>query len=292
MNDIRLPASVRVGHWSDPVARTGCTVILCESGAVASVDVRGGAPGTRDTDLLDPAKTVQEIHAVLLTGGSAFGLDAAGGVLRWLAERGVGFRIRDVVVPICPTAVIFDLAIGQPKAPDQASGQAACEAATREPAEGPVGAGTGATVAKMLGGMAPGGVGIATVDAGAASVTAVVVVNAVGGIWDDEAHEWVAPLVAGPGTASPGANTTIGAVITDALLTKAQCQRLASVAHDGIARAVRPAHTDLDGDTLFALSVGGAARAPVDVAGIAQVQVAAATAVARAVVRGARAAAP
>lgn len=290
MAPVTLPEGVRVGHWSDPVARTGCTVILPDGGAVASVDVRGGAPGTRDTDLLDPAKTVQEIHAVLLTGGSAFGLDAAGGVLRWLARRGVGFRIRDVVVPICPAAVVFDLAIGQPTAPDRASGEAACEAATREPEEGRVGAGTGATVAKMRGGMSPGGVGIATVDAGAASVTAVLVVNAVGGIWDDEAHEWVAPLVPGPGTTAPGANTTIGAVVTNARLTKAQCRRLASIAHDGIARAVRPAHTDLDGDTLFALSVGGDGRVALDAAGMAQVQVAAATAVSRAIVRGVRAA--
>ena len=290
MAAVTLPDGVKVGHWTDPVARTGCTVVLCEAGAVASVDVRGGAPGTRDTYLLDPARTVQEIHAVLLTGGSAFGLDAAGGVLRWLARRGVGFRIRDVVVPICPTAVVFDLAVGQPTAPDQASGEAACEAATRQPDEGAVGAGTGSTVAKVLGGSVAGGVGIATVGTDLARVTAIVVVNAVGGIWDDERHEWVAEPRPGPTPPAPGSNTTIGAVVTNALLTKAQAQRLASVAHDGLARAVRPAHTDLDGDTLFALSVGGDRRVALDLAGMARLQVAAATAVSRAILRGVRAA--
>jgi len=276
---------VRVGHWTDEVGRTGCTVLLFDGPTVASVDVRGGAPGSTETALLDPWRTASGVHAVVLTGGSAFGLASTDGVRRWLDERGIGFQILTVRVPLVAGAVVFDLLAGDPKArPGADAGYAACEAATREPAEGLVGVGTGCTVAKLTGDRTRrGGVGIATARAGDATVTAVVAVNAVGGIWDDERHTWVAEIPPGPGMPPPsGANTTIGCVITDALLDKPQAHRVAGVAHDGLARAVRPAHTDLDGDAIFCVSVGGDARVQVPTV---QVQLAAADAVARAIVR-------
>jgi L-aminopeptidase/D-esterase-like protein len=286
-----LPAGVRIGHFTDPRGLTGCTVVLFDAPTVASVDVRGGAPGTTETDLLDPVRTAPGVHAVLLTGGSAFGLAAADGVMRYLDERGVGFPIGPVRVPLVAGAVVFDLLVGDPKAhPDAAAGYAACEAAGRAPAEGSVGAGTGATVAKLRGreGARRGGLGLASVRAGTATVTAIAVVNAVGGIWDDERNEWVAELPAGEGAALMGANTTLACVVTDARLTKSQCYRVAAVAHDGLARAIRPAHTDLDGDTIFCVSVGGDERAALEPA---LVQIAAADAVSRAIVRGVRLAA-
>jgi L-aminopeptidase/D-esterase-like protein len=247
-------------------------------------------------------------HAILLTGGSAFGLAAADGVMRYLDEHGVGFAIGTARVPIVAGAVIFDLLTGDPRArPDAATGYAACQAATGHPAVGAVGAGTGATVAKAGGGQPrPGGVGIASAPAGAATVAAVMVANSVGGIWDDERHEWVAPLAPqeggpapGEGAPSPGegapgpvagANTTIGVVVTDAELTKEQANRVAAVAHDGIARAVRPAHTRYDGDTIFCLATGAVApsgTAPVP-ALADLVEVAAAEAVARAIAQAVR----
>ncbi len=280
-----LVAGLRGGHWTDAAGRTGCTVLLFDGPTVASVDVRGGAPGSTETALLDPWRTASGVHAVVLTGGSAFGLASADGVRRWLDERGIGFQIGTVRVPLVTGAVIFDLLAGDPRArPEADAGYAACEAATRDPAEGLVGAGTGATVAKLTGDRTRrGGVGIATVRAGGATVTAVVVVNAVGGIWDDEAGTWVAEVTPGPAAPTPpGANTTIGCVVTDALLDKPQAFRVAGVAHDGLARAVRPAHTDLDGDTIFCVSVGGDARVEVPTV---LVQIAAAGAVARAIVR-------
>lgn len=283
-----LVPGLRVGHWTDARGRTGCTVLLFDAPTIASVDVRGGAPGATETALLDPWRTASGLDAVLLTGGSAFGLAAAGGVRRWLEERGRGFAVGPVRVPLVAGAVIFDLLTGDSGArPDAAAGHAACEAATREPAEGQVGAGTGATVAKLTGVRdLRGGVGIATVRAGDATVTAVMVVNAIGGIWDDERHEWAVAVPPGDGPAPPpGANTTIGCVVTDARLDKPQAYRVATVAHDGLARAVRPAHTDLDGDTIFAVSAGGDARMTVPTV---QVQTAAAQAVARAIVRAVR----
>jgi L-aminopeptidase/D-esterase-like protein len=288
MAAVGLTRGVRVGHFTDPVGRTGCTVILFDGPTIASVDVRGGAPGSVETELLDPVRTAPGVDAVLLTGGSAFGLAAADGVRRYLDERGVGFRIGPVHVPLVAGAVIFDLLAGDSRArPDREAGYAACLAADREPQEGAVGAGTGATCAKLLGRLEgrPGGVGIASARAGGATVSAIMAVNAVGGIWDDEEHEWVAELREGVGAPLFAANTTIGAVVTDARLSKAQCFRVAAVAHDGLARAVRPAHTDLDGDAIFCVSVGGDDR--VEVAPTL-VQLAAAEAVARAVVRGVR----
>ena len=300
-SDVAMPAGVSVGHWTDRQGRTGCTVVLVPDGAVAGVDVRGAAPGTLGTDALRPGMLVQRAHAIVLTGGSAFGLDAAGGVMRYLDERGLGFDVGGVRVPIVAAAVIFDLLTGDPRArPGGQAGYAACQAATSRPAVGAAGAGTGATVAKAGGSPPrPGGVGIASARAGGAAVTAVMVANSLGGIWDDERHEWVAPLLPGEPAAGPvldnpvldnpvpGANTTIGVVVTDAALTKEEANRVATVAHDGIARAVRPAHTMYDGDTIFCLATGAV---PVPPGGADRVEVAAAQVVAMAIVAGVRAA--
>jgi L-aminopeptidase/D-esterase-like protein len=289
-----LPDGVSVGHWTDRVGRTGCTVVLAPGGAVAGVDVRGAAPGTLGTDALRPGMLVERAHAILLTGGSAFGLDAAGGIMRFLEEHGSGYQIGPVRVPIVAGAVIFDLLTGDPRArPGAGAGYAACRAATSHPGTGLVGAGTGASVAKAGGGRPrPGGLGIASATVGGATVAAIMVANSVGGIWDDERHEWVTPLSprdgargdgargdgargdGAPGDGAPGdgapvdsapapgANTTIGVVVTDAELTREQASRVATVAHDGIARAVRPAHTRFDGDTMFCLATGTAAGRP------------------------------
>lgn len=284
-----LPQGIEVGHWTDTVGRTGCTVVLAREGAVGGVDVRGAAPSTLGTDALRPGTLVDQVHAVLLTGGSAFGLEAAGGVMRYLEEHGVGYELVSVRVPIVAGAVIFDLPIGDPHArPDGDAGYAACVAATREPSVGAVGAGTGASVAKGGDGsqLRPGGLGIAATKVGPAAVAAVMVVNSVGGVWDDARHEWVAALTAWDRASQlvAGANTTIGAVVTDATLTKEQANRLATVAQDGIARAIRPAHTMYDGDTIFALATA-AVSAPYDA-----LEAAAAELVARAIADGVRAA--
>ena len=287
---VRFPEGVSVGHWSDQVGQTGCTVILAPAGAVGGVDVRGGAPGTLGTDALRPGTVIDRVHAVLLTGGSTFGLAAAAGILRYLEQRGVGLPFGSVGIPIVVGAVIFDLLTGDPAArPGGNAGYAACEAAGARAGQGAVGAGTGATVAKAgTSEPLPGGVGIASAAAGGAVVTAVMVANSVGGIWDDERHEWVAPLTGWDRASSliPGASTTIGAVLTDARLTKEQVNRVAAVAHDGIGRAVRPAHTLYDGDTMFCLATGGAA-APADA-----VEAVAADVVAHAIAAGVRAAQP
>jgi L-aminopeptidase/D-esterase-like protein len=286
----RLPGGISVGHWTDRAGQTGCTVILAPAGAVGGVDVRGGAPATLGTEALRPGMLIERAHAVLLTGGSAFGLAAAAGVMRYLDERGVGFSFGSAGVPIVAGAVIFDLLTGDPRArPGSEAGYAACEAADARPGQGSVGAGTGATVAKAgTSAPRPGGLGVASASAGGAVVTAVMVANGVGGIWDDERHEWIAPLTGWDRASAliPGANTTIGAVLTDAELTKEQANRVATVAHDGIGRAVRPAHTLYDGDTLFCLATGTVA-APADA-----VEAAAADVVARAIADGVRMAQP
>ena len=277
-----LPAGFSVGHWTDPVAMTGCTVILCEGGAAGGVHMGGGAPATIQTDIIGPASATGILHGVLLTGGSAFGLAAYAGVMRFLEEKGVGVAVREWRVPHVAGAVIFDLMIGDGKVrPDANAGYAACRMATDEPAEGLVGAGTGATTAKLSGGYTPGGLGIVSVPAGGATVTAVIVVNALGDIWDGDRNEWAArsePLAVAP----QSGNTTIGAVLTDAKLDRGATRRLAMTAHDGLARAIRPAHTDRDGDTIFAMAAG-----PVEV-DIFVVQRAAAEAVERAIVRAVR----
>jgi L-aminopeptidase/D-esterase-like protein len=296
---------ITVGHAGDQRGLTGCTVILCPSGTVGGVDVRGAAPGTRETDLLRPECTVEHVDAVLLSGGSAFGLDAAAGVMGYLEERGRGFAVRTGVVPIVPAAVIFDLGVGDPRArPDAAMGRAACEAAaTTAPREGSVGAGIGATIGKLRGAehAVRGGVGTASAWVGEVVVGALVVVNAVGEVVDERGQAWyrsqagddAAPdrLVA-PGQhllgnwLELGASTTIGVVATSLPLDKAGATRLAQAAHDGVARAVRPAHTAFDGDTFFALSAGagGAPVWPVPVA----ISVAAADVVALAIRRAIR----
>jgi L-aminopeptidase/D-esterase-like protein len=246
---------IRVGHWTDPIGMTGCTVVLPPPRTVGSGEVRGGAPGTRETDLLRPGMLVREVHAVLLTGGSAFGLAAADGVAGWLEERGIGFHTPVARVPIVPAAVLFDLGVGDPGArPGAAAGRAACEAAAEEIPEGRVGAGTGATVGADH---APGGVGTAAVAEAGATVGALAAVNAFGAVVD-ERGEALAGRVPEPDAAPPwpGMNTTIAVVATDARLSKEQAHLVAAAAHDGLARAVRPAHTMWDGDTVFTLATG------------------------------------
>ncbi len=264
-------AGLAVGHATDARRPTGCTVVLCPQGVTCGVDVRGGAPGTRETDLLKSDATVQQVHAVLLTGGSAFGLDAAGGVMRWLDARGHGLPVGPARVPIVPAAVLFDLWVGDPRVrPDAATGYAACEASsTVAPAQGRVGAGAGARVAKLHGieRALPGGIGSASLRVGGYTVAALVAVNAVGDVIDADGrvlagHGFTASLVDGGGPARwmqalAGTSTTIGVVATDAALTKAQANRLAALAHHGLSRAVDPV-TVHDGDTLFALATGSA----------------------------------
>jgi L-aminopeptidase/D-esterase-like protein len=270
---------VLVGHAADPVGLTGCTAILFDApaGAVVGVDVRGSSPGTRETDLLDPIGRVEETHAILLTGGSAFGLGATDGVVRFLEEKGVGYEVRVARIPIVPAAVIFDLAIGDPTArPDASMGyEAAAAARSGDFAQGSVGAGTGATVGKVLGpGRAmKGGLGSASVELpGGLVVAALVVVNAFGDVRNPSTGE----ILAGPrrmdGTLADSVehlmeaarhmrwgegNTTLGIVATNARLSKPAATKVAQMAHDGLARTISPVHTSIDGDTVFAVSVGG-----------------------------------
>ena len=271
-------AGLMVGHFTHPGRATGCSVVLCPQGVVAGVDVRGGAPGTRETDLLAPENLIDRVHAVLLSGGSAFGLDAAGGVMRWLEERGHGYAVGAARVPIVPAAVLFDLWHGDVRMrPDAAAGYAACTAAsTGKPAQGSVGAGAGAAVGKLFGieRAMKGGIGSASVRVGGITVAALVAVNAIGDVIDpvdgavlagartsaDSRHllHTAAALLRGevPARLQAGTATTLGVVATDARLDKAQCRKLAGMAHDGLARCINPAHTPHDGDTLFALATG------------------------------------
>ena len=270
---------IEVGHHTLAARPTGCTVILARGGAIGGVDVRGGAPGTRDTDLLDPVNTVQEIHGVVLSGGSLFGLDAVSGAVRWLEENGTGLDAWGVTIPIVTGAILFDLGLGDASIrPGADCGYAAAAVATAGPVEsGSVGAGTGATVGKLAGldRAMKGGIGTAAVELpGGIVVGAIVAVNAVGDVIDPATGEIVAGvrsedgsgladarlLVRGrPGlVGDSGENTTIGVVATNASLTKAEANKLAQMAHDGLARAVYPAHTPWDGDTLFALATGEA----------------------------------
>jgi L-aminopeptidase/D-esterase-like protein len=253
---------IRVGHWTDLEAGTGCSVVLCENAASVGVDVRGAAPATRETDLLRSGTLVGRAHAVLLTGGSAFGLDAATGVMRFLEERGIGVPTFAAKVPVVSAAALYDLGLGRADVrPDAAAGYAACLAATDgEVAEGCVGAGTGATVAKRLGpgGAIKGGIGSAVrVVEGGILVGALVAVNAVGGIYDPCTGEPIAEPRQTTETARAlfGTNTTIGVIATNARLDSPAANRLAMLGHDGLALAIRPAHTLHDGDTLFAISL-------------------------------------
>ncbi|MES2228790.1 MAG: P1 family peptidase [Pseudomonadota bacterium] len=284
-------AGLRVGHFTDTRRPTGCTVILAPEGAVAGVDVRGAAPGTRETELLSPLNAVEKVHAVLLAGGSAFGLDAAGGVMRWLDERGIGVPVgpaqgqartgKPIRVPIVPAAILFDLWLGDPRVrPDAASGHAACEAASAAAVEqGSVGAGAGCSVGKLFGieRAMRGGLGSASIRVDGITVAALVAVNAIGDVIDPATGAvaagartpdgrallgTMAALRRGelPAALQAGAATTLGVVATDAVLTKAQAGKMAQMAHDGFARAINPVHTMSDGDTIFALATGASGR--------------------------------
>lgn len=271
---------LKVGHFTDDRRPTGCTVVLCEKGAVAGVDIRGGAPGTRETDLLNPLNTVQQIHAVVLSGGSAFGLDTASGVMRYLDEQGIGFPMgQSIHVPIVPAAILYDLEIGDARIrPTADSGYAACKnASSGKIAEGNVGAGAGATIGKMFGPKfaMKSGLGAASIRAGNTGVivAALATVNAVGDVYDPKTGAILAGARADDGKSmrnsmkhirggysvfkiSPEKNTTLGVVATNAALTKAEAAKVAQMAQDGLARAINPVHTPYDGDTVFALSTG------------------------------------
>lgn len=317
-NAITDVAGIRVGHAQDLEALTGCTVILCESGATGGVEQRGGAPGTRETDLLRPLHLVDQVHAVVLAGGSAFGLDAASGVMRYLEERHVGFDMHVTHVPIVPAAILFDLSVGDATIrPDAAMGYTAClNASEKRPAEGNVGAGTGATVGKILGmhRAMKAGIGTASIEIGAGVIVgAMIAVNTFGDVIDPT----TAKILAGARSAdsdhlhlgAPGyfadtlhvmralvgrttmdtdarEHTTIGIVATNARLSKQEVNKVAQMAQDGVARTIRPAQTMLDGDTLFALATGKL-RADASTVGAF-----AAEATARAVIRAVRTAQP
>lgn len=287
-NTITDVRGIEVGHAQNDEALTGCTVVLCRKGAVAGVDVRGGAPGTRETDLLNPVNLVEKVHAITLAGGSAYGLDAASGVMKYLEENKIGFNTGAAKVPIVPSAILYDLGIGQADVrPDSTMGyQAAASASSAPPNEGNVGAGTGASVGKMFGAnlSMKSGEGTASMDIGGGVVVgALVAVNAWGDVVDPDSNEIIAGLRSGKvGPVRVGgkeyfadtltmmkkpagrslmklatrANTVIGVIATNAKLTKAQATKVAQMAHDGLARTIRPAHTVLDGDTIFTLSTG------------------------------------
>ncbi len=298
---------IRVGHAQNMAARTGVTVVLCgRDGAIGGVDVRGAAPGTRETDLLKPGNLVEQVHAVVLSGGSAFGLDSATGVMRFLEKAGVGLDMGVCHVPIVPAAVLYDLAVGDSSIrPDAAMGAAACAQAGKGGAQGRVGAGTGATVGKLVPGGTPqnGGLGSASITLSCGvTVGALAAVNAVGDIYHPHTGKLLACAAMEDGTRvtaesllfghvpaapqkripQPGQNTTISVIATDAKLTKEQANRLALVAHDGYARTIRPVHTQMDGDTVFALATG---RVEADVNFI-QLCAAAAEVMARAIYNG------
>jgi len=270
---------IQVGHYTLKTRPTGCTVILCEAGATAGVDVRGSAPGTRETDLLNPINMVQQVQAIVLSGGSAYGLDTATGVMRYLEEHGYGFKIGSAgVVPIVPAAILMDLGVGDFKIrPDAESGYQACVAATNRPvAQGNVGAGAGATIGKMFGSKfaMKAGIGSASIKVGNTGIVvgAIVAVNAVGDVNNPKTGRVIAgartpdgksvrnamaEVMKGYGVAmQTGANTTIGVVATNVALEKVQVSKIAQMAHDGYARAINPVHTPGDGDTIFALATG------------------------------------
>jgi len=272
---------IEVGHAQHPSGLTGCTVVLCRAGAVPGVDSRGGAPGTRETDCLRPENVVPAAHAIFLTGGSAFGLDCAAGIMKWLEERSIGLDVGPTVVPIVAGAVLNDLPFTNAAArPDAQMGRKACEAASaRESRQGNIGAGTGATVGKLTGvgrGMVKGGLGTASTRVGELVVGAIVAVNCVGDVVDPATGEVLAGTLTADGSAFAGAmnlvsgaapgfregfptNTTIGVVATNARLDKALCRRMAMMAQDGYARSINPIHTLADGDVVFSLATGAVA---------------------------------
>ncbi len=311
MNNTTLTAldGFRVGHAHNLEGPTGCTVVLCPPGTIGGVDQRGGAPGTRETDLLRPMHLVEHVNAILLAGGSAYGLDAAGGVMRWLEERQTGYSVGLGVVPIVPAAIIFDLDVGDPAVrPDAAMGYAACGAANGDPVvEGCVGAGAGARVGGLFGPKftCKSGIGSAAIElAGGLQVAALMAVNALGDIVDEGGRILAGARLPPDGdrfagtlsllrqmAAMPpigtGGNTIVGVVATNAALTREGVNKVAQMAQDGLARAVRPAHTLLDGDTIFALASGAGGPANVSIVGAF-----AAEAAAQAVRQAVRAATP
>ena len=282
MNDtITAVPGIEAGHHTDLDNATGCTVVLCRKGAVGGVDVRGGSPGTRETNLLEPTRRVDQLFAVVLSGGSAFGLDAASGVMAWLEEQGIGYRVTpEVIVPIVSSAIIYDLGLITSKVrPGPLEGRTACEVISKDALqEGTTGAGTGATVAKTGGTSrsVKGGLGSASMTfPNGVSVAAVVAVNSIGGIWDYTSGRLLAGprradgsfddpvgiLLDGspPGSPTGPVNTTIGIVATDARLSREESNYLARVSHDGLAMSIRPCHTIRDGDTMFAMATGESA---------------------------------
>ncbi len=298
---------IRIGHAEDLKGGSGCTVILCEKGAYAGVDVRGGAPASRETELLKPVNLVEQIHAVMLSGGSAYGLDAGSGAMKYLEEKGIGFDVGVAVVPIVCGASLFDLVVGDPKCrPDQAMGYQACVNASEEkPAEGNVGAGTGATVGKYLGvdHIMKSGLGTYALQIGDLIVGAIVSVNALGDVIDIDTGKRIAGILNKEKTAISNTeevmyaeyankrnvfagNTTIGCIVTNAKLSKTQASKIASIAHNGLARAIRPVHTMADGDTIFVMATGEEEVQPDAVGALA------AEVMARAVNRAVRAAEP
>ena len=260
---------IEVGHAQDDEGLTGCTVVMCRKGAVAGVDVRGGAPGTRETDLLHPINLIQKVHAIVLAGGSAFGLEAATGVMGYLEEQNIGYKMREARVPIVPAAILYDLSLGRASArPDSAMGYlAASRASSAPPTEGNVGAGTGASVGKIRGMKyaMKAGLGTWSVNLDGVIVGALVAVNAVGDVIDPESGIRLAGLRSGSTLnwmkkgqtrTAVKSNTVIGVVATNARLSKAQATKVAQMAQDGLAQSIRPAHTMFDGDTVFALATG------------------------------------
>ena len=325
MNAPALPAGIRIGHAADPGLRSGVTVILPDEPGIASVHVAGGGPGTRETDLLSPESTVDRVDAIVLSGGSAFGLAAADGVTAWLADQGRGYQVGPVRVPIVPAAILFDLLNGGDKraipgmggpgmgekiagSPYFDLGWQACEAAQPQTSHGTIGAGTGATTADLKGGFGAAADSLAN----GAIVTALTAVNALGRVtFGDSPHFRAAAferdgefgglgLPANPPAgavvtkldARPRANTTLAVIVTDLALTKAQARRLAITAHDGIALAIYPAHTPLDGDTVFVLSTGAKPLAGDPLAALTELGAAAASTLARAIARAVFEAAP
>jgi L-aminopeptidase/D-esterase-like protein len=316
-NTITDVPGIEVGQAQDEAALTGCTVIICRKGAVGGVDVRGSAPGTRETDLLNPVNLVEKVHAVVLAGGSAFGLDAASGVVRYLDEKGIGFDTGAGKVPIVPAAILFDLNLGRGDVrPDAEMGyRAAASASSSAPAEGNFGAGTGASVGKIFGPKSAmkAGIGTASLNVGGLVIGAIVAVNALGDVIDPQTGQILAGARStqlGPFTLgqegyfgntleimktfvgrtvlsfATKANTVIGVVATNAKLSKPEATKVAQMAQDGIARTIRPAHTMLDGDTLFALATGEKKSDPSTVGAFA------AEVVAQAIIRAVQTASP
>ena len=272
-----LPQGFLVGHAQDDVHATGCTVAMCKDGAVAGVSVRGAAPATMETDLLDPRNTVDHINAVILSGGSAFGLEAASGVMSWFSKRNIGFSFAGACIPIVCGASIFDLSVGSAsRFPDREMGYAACEAATTSITTGNVGAGIGASVGKILGAelSMKSGLGCASLQLNDLIVTALVVVNAVGNIFDRKRNETIAGVIhpynktsiidpyeafslmlqASAEQSAIPSNTTVSCVMTNGIVTKSQANHVADMVHDAYARSIEPVHTGFDGDTAFLLS--------------------------------------